>query len=189
MSKSQLPAGASIPWVPWLLPTAIWLVLFGLVYMAFIGMSAFLYKLWADEEHLSFPLTKLPLELATSTSGARDFLRNPLTWLGFLCSAAFMGLNGLHEIWPQIPGIKTMVSAGFTSFPWSAMQASYLVFSLAGLGLFYLLPSEMVFSLWFFYVFARLQEVAAGAIIGAPSGAMHAAGEQFVNAVLGQDSS
>ncbi|HUS81281.1 MAG TPA: DUF6785 family protein, partial [Armatimonadota bacterium] len=152
---------------------------FALVYMAFMGMAAIMYKLWADEEHLAFPLTKLPLEMVAE-SGPKSFLHNKLMWIGFAAPVIWFGINGLHEIWPNIPAIKTSMWIPFSSFPWSAMSSTMLVFSLAGVGLFYLLSSEMVFSLWFFFVFARLQQVAAAALIGNPVPAFHAAGPLFV---------
>jgi len=174
-----LPAGASLPWTPWILPTAMWLLLFGLVYAAFMAMAAIMYKLWADEEHLAFPLTKLPLEMVAE-SGPKSFLHNKLMWIGFAAPVIWFGVNGMHEIWPNIPAIKTVMWIPFSSFPWSAMSATMLVFSLAGVGFFYLLSSEMVFSLWFFFVFARLQQVAAAALVGNPVPAFHAAGPLFV---------
>ena len=178
-----LPAGSSIPWIPWILPSAVWLLLFGLVYMAFMGLASIVYKLWADEEHLAFPLTKLPLELVNSgTGGAQDFLRNKLMWVGFAVPALVFGLNGMHAIWANVPQIKTMYSLSFTSFPWSAASGwDYLVLSFAGVGFFYLLSSEMVFSLWFFFVLGRLQEVLGAAIVGNSTGAFHACGPQFIS--------
>jgi hypothetical protein len=177
-----LPTGGHLPWLSWAIPTAMWLLLYALVYMAFMGLAAIVYKLWADEEHLAFPLTKLPLELASGDHSSQDFLRNRLMWLGFAAAMILFGVNGLHAIWPNIPGIKTLIPVSFQAYPWSAMSGNYLVISLAGVGLFYLLSNEMVFSLWFFFVFARLQQVLAATLAGPPTGGyFHAAGPLFIS--------
>lgn len=175
-----LPTGAHVPWELWVLPVAVWFVLFGLVYAAFLGLAAIVYKLWADEEHLAFPLTKLPLELARGDG--HDFLRNPLMWAGFALPLILFSVNGCHEIWPSVPRIKTLVPISFGTYPWSAAGGSYLVLSFAGVGLFYLLSSEMLFSLWFFFVLARLQAVVYAAVAAPPTGGYyHAAGPLFIS--------
>jgi len=175
-----LPEGAPVPWRSWLVPSAVWLLLIGLVYLAFLGIAAIAYRRWADEEHLSFPLTRLPLEMVSPRAGATDFLRNPLMWIGFAAPVVYFGLNGLHQIWPQVPEIRTSFPIQATAMPWRNMGYTVMWFSLAGIGLFYLLPSEMVFSLWFFFLFARVQEVVAGAVLGPSAGASHACSMLFV---------
>ncbi len=175
-----LRPGGSVPWASWLLPTGVWLILVGLVYTAFMGMAAVVYKLWADEEHLSFPLTRLPLELITEQTGVDDFLRNKLMWIGFALPVLYFGMNGLHAIWPQFPHITPYHQLRFEGMPWTNIRTTTMWFSLAGVGLFYLLPSEMSLSLWFFFLFARFQELVAGIVVGPVAGAAHAASARFV---------
>lgn len=172
-----LPLGAAVPWGAWLLPTALWLILYGLVYMCFMGLAAVVYKLWADEEHLSFPLVSLPLEMIGEQSGG--FLRNPLLWIGFALPVLYFGLKGLRGIWPTFPLLRVQQSLRFNQAPWSSMGYTEMWFSMAGVGFFYLLSSEMVFSLWFFFILARLQEVVAGSF-GIPAGGSHASAMAFV---------
>ena len=159
----ELPTGASIPWRPWVVPVAAWLLLFGFIYAVFMGMSTVIHRLWADEERLSFPLTQLPLELIQASSGQTDFLRNKLLWIGFALPVVTMGMNGLHEIWPQIPAIwriylNPQVAGG---------SRLHFFFSLAGVGIFYLLPSDVALSVWFFILFATLQEYVGRLLVGA----------------------
>ena len=175
-----LPAGDAPPWMAWLPSTAIWLVLVGFVYVGFMGMAAVVYRLWADEEHLSFPLTRLPLELVSEQAGGTHFLRNKLTWIGFSLPVLYFGLNGLHEIWPQLPEIRTFYPIRFDQMPWANMGYTVMWFSLAGIGFFYLLSSEMIFSLWFFFLFARLRTVLATALVGPMPRAPHASAPMFI---------
>jgi len=176
-----LPLGASIPWISWIKSTLPWLVLVGLVYLAFLGLATVLHRLWADDERLSYPLVKLPLEMISEhQSGA--FLYNKLMWIGFALPVVYFGINGLHANWPQIPGIPVEYSLNgiFTGQPWTSVGMMVTYFSLAGVGLFYLLPSDILLSLWFFFLFARFQELVGGMLVGSLSPARHAASAEFI---------
>lgn len=76
----------------------------------------------------------------------------------------YFGLNGLHAIWPQIPDILVSYKplALFQVRPWISVGYTEMWFSLAGIGFFYLLPSDILFSLWFFFLLARFQELVGG---------------------------
>ena len=125
-----LPVGVPVPWAAWLLPSALWLILYGLVYMCFMGLASVVYKLWADEEHLSFPLVSLPLEMIGEQSAG--FLRNPLMWIGFALPVLYFGLKGLRGIWPVFPLLRVEYPIKFNQAPWSSMGYTEMWFSLAG---------------------------------------------------------
>jgi len=175
-----LPLGGSIPWISWIKSTLPWLVVVGLVYLALLGLAAVLHRLWADDERLSYPLVKLPLEMISEQQGGA-FLRNKLMWIGFALPVVYFGINGLHAIWPQIPDIPVQYSVNsiFAARPWTNVGYTGMWFSLAGIGFFYLLPSDILLSLWFFFVFARFQELVGG-MLASPSVAAHAASAEFV---------
>lgn len=164
----SLRPGQPYPWRAWLVPTALWLVLVGLVYAFMLFASSILYRLWADHELLSFPLVQLPLEMI-SPQHSRSFLRNPLTWIGFALPVLLFGLNGAHNIWPVIPQIKLQIGLNqyMKSKPWSDLGYTTMFMSPAAVGFFYMLPSELLFSLWAFYVIMRMQE-AVGSSLGMP---------------------
>lgn len=186
-----LRPGAPIPWRPWLVPTLAWLGLVALVYAAFLALSAFLQRLWADNELLSFPLVQLPLEMI-SQEASRDFLRNRMMWLGFAIPLFIFGLNGLHQIYPQVPEITVQVRLNqyFRGKPWTDLGYLSMFFSLAAVGFFYLLPSEVLLSLWAFFLLARVQALVASSLgmnlIGMPhAGVKLFVGYQTVGAYFG----
>src|SRR5207253_3711183 len=76
---------------------------------------------------------------------------------------ALHSLNGLHAIYPAVPGIELRAIPVFNFSddpPWSYLQANaYLYFSIIGIA--YFLPSEISFSVWFFYLAGKLQYVVA----------------------------
>jgi len=143
--------GDAIPWRAWLEPLCAWSVLVFLVFTAFLCLAAILRKQWIENEKLSFPLVSLPLEFVHE---GRGFLRNRFMWLGFALPAFIFTLNGLHEIWPQIPNIslRYLLNQYFTEQPFNAIAYTPIFLSFAAIGFFYLLPTQLLFSLWFFFL-------------------------------------
>ena len=159
-----IQTGDAIPWRAWIEPLCAWGVLVFLVFTAFLCLAAILRKQWLENEKLSFPLVSLPLEFVHE---GRGFLRNRLMWLGFALPALIFTLNGLHEIWPQIPhlSLRYLLNQYFTEQPFNAIAYTPIFLSFAAVGFFYLLPTQLLFSLWFFFLLTRLQDVVA-AIFG-----------------------
>ncbi|MCC6442121.1 MAG: hypothetical protein IT210_01555 [Armatimonadetes bacterium] len=163
--------GEPIPWRDWAVPILCWLVLIGAVFGAFLCLAAILRRQWVDGEKLSFPLVQLPLEMArTQESGA--FLTNRLTWLGAAVPAFFFTLNGLHNIFPSVPGVPLEYNLNqfVVSRPWSDIDLVTAYCSFAGIGFFYFLASELLFALWFFFLLARFQDIVASSFGMVPEG-------------------
>lgn len=118
---------------------------------------------WVDNEKLTFPLVQLSLELAVEQK--QPVLRNRTMWAGFAVPAVIFSLNGVHNWFPSVPQatLQLYVNPLLVDSPWNQMYRTTLYLSFAAVGFFYLLPTELVFSVWFFAVFARLQGVAAAA--------------------------
>jgi len=156
--------GEPIPWGKWIPPLICWAgVVLGVI-VVFLCLAAILRRQWADNEKLVFPLVHLPLHLMRPET-ADPFLRNKLTWLGFALPASIFLLNGLHTIIPAVPEIplRHNLSQYFVSRPWNGMYNVTLYCSFAAIGFSYFLSSDLLFSLWFFYLLTRLQDVIATA--------------------------
>ena len=155
-----MQGGDSIPWRAWLEPLSAWGVLVFFVFTAFLCLAAILRKQWIENEKLSFPLVSLPLEFVHEGHG---FFRNRLMWLGFALPALIFTLNGLHEIWPQIPNLslRYLLNQYFTEQPFNAIAYTPIFLSFAAIGFFYLLPTQLLFSLWFFFLLTRFQDIVA----------------------------
>ncbi|MFQ6130736.1 MAG: DUF6785 family protein [Armatimonadota bacterium] len=167
-----LSHGADLPWRPWVQPLLSWTIIVMAVFFAFMCMAAILRRQWVDNEKLTFPLVQLPLDMVGRGGGAA-FFADKLTWAGFALPAAIFTLNGLHRIYPQVPEIPLRISlnAYFTSKPWADMHMVTMFCSFAAVGFAYFLPSQLLFSLWAFFVVARLQDVAYS-LLGWPIDAM-----------------
>ncbi len=158
----KMPRGADVPWSAWALPVLSTLVIIGLIVFAFLCLAAILRRQWVDNEKLSFPLTQLPLEIA----GDEDqpaFFANRLMWLGALVPVVVYGLNGLHQIQPSVPAIALQWNLNdyLTTPPWNGISYTSIVVSFSAIGFFFLLPADVLFSIWFFFVMTRVQEVVA----------------------------
>ena len=155
-----LHRGDHIPWHLWIVPLINWGILIALVVFAFLCVTTILRRQWIDNEKLSFPLAQLPLEIA----GGGDqpaFFRNNLTWLGAAIPIILFGLKGTHRMEPTVPDVLTSMSINDYAKlpPWNAIGDMPLTFSFAALGFFFLLPADVLFSIWFFFVLTRLEEV------------------------------
>lgn len=164
--------GQPVPWRPWVTPLAAWYLFALCIFTAWACMASLLRRQWVDNEKLTFPLVRLPLELAFESSLSR-FFGSPLMWIGFAIPAFVFALNGLHQIHPGIPELQLQhpVNKYFTAKPWSDLSYTTIYLSFAAMGFSYFLPTQLLFSLWFFFLFSRAQDVFVSAI-GKPAQAM-----------------
>lgn len=166
-----LRAGEQIPWELWLVPLLAWGLFTALIFWCFLCLAVLLRRQWVDNEKLAFPLVQLPLEMIRGEDGGTgrgetSFVRNRLTWLGFAVPAVIFGFNGLHQWYPSVPEFPTEVNvnAMLPDPPWNAIGYTRAFVSLAAIGFFYLLPTDLLFSLWFFFLVTRLEEAQAAAL-------------------------
>jgi len=163
-----LRPGAAVPWAQWAVPLAAWGIVSVSLLFCFACLATILRKQWIDNEKLTFPLTQLPLALARDRKGATSFFRNKLMWIGFAIPTVIFILNGLHAINPSIPSLPLSypLNNAFSSLgiSWSAMGTTVAYVSLAAIGFAYFLSSELLFSLWFFFWFMRIENVLFAAL-------------------------
>lgn len=148
----QLPKGESFPLVVWIKPAIGWFILICAVYTVMISMVVLLYEQWTQRERLSFPLVRLPAEMARVGEG-RGVLRSGAFWFGLglsflvVCSRAlayyFPRFPALPRIWHRFPLLRNMSSIT-------------VVFSFVIIGFSYLLSTRVLLSLWFFHLLMKL---------------------------------
>lgn len=161
-----LRVGEHIPWGLWITPLLVWGALCLIIIFAFLCLATIIRAQWSDNERLSFPLAQPALELVREGDGGGPLFRSKLLWAGFAIPVFVYGLNGLSAWFPNLPTIPASYAAGqyFAIPPWNAMGGVRAYLSFAGIGLAFLLSSEVIFSLWFFYLFAQLQGVGANSL-------------------------
>ena len=158
----QLDPSEPIPFGSWVTPLLVWGVLVLLIFFGFLCLASILRKQWVDNEKLSFPLVQLPLEFVRDEETG-GFFKNLLMWLGFGLPTLIFTLNGLHGIFPSVPWVRLNYNLNqfFTERPFNAMYYTPAFISFAAVGFFYLLPVQLLLSLWVFFIFTRLQDILA----------------------------
>ena len=159
------PYGAAIPWGAWATPWLAWgtftLALFGAMYC----LAALLSRDWIHKQRLTFPLVEVPLavkgEAERPTLGA-SLMRRRILWAGFALPALFALSAWLHRFYPSFPapdlyGMDIGMPFASMGMPWSALRDTHFSVLWSAIGVMCLLPTEVVLSLWLFYVLYKVQ--------------------------------
>lgn len=123
-----------------------------------------LRKQWIEREHLPFPTVMLPVELAKENT---PLFREPLFYLGAGLTFGIVWLNTFSSNFPNIPAINLrgiQIDCSAMAPPWDALKSFRFTFFPFAIGIAYLLSTDVVFSVWFFYLFSRMQEVWGSAL-------------------------
>ncbi len=153
---------ATVPWNEWIAPAITWSLYVLLIIFVSICMIYLVRRRWEQIEKLQYPLVVPVLELTKEGKDGSPFgdaWRNPLVWLGMAIPIIYFGINGLSRYVPipSIPAInfdigKATGIEGFSFYP-------PLIFSLSSpllIGVGYMVPLQLLFSVWFFFVLWRL---------------------------------
>jgi hypothetical protein len=151
-----------IPWEAWAQPLFFWSLLVVLFVTASFCVASLLRRQWIENEKFAFPLVALPVLLAEEPEPGRrmnTLLRNPLLWVGVALTTVLHTVKGLHLLYPSIPDIRTfwdvmefMRVAPWNQLGWFSAHLYPLV-----IGMTFLLPAEVAFSFWFFFLFYKLE--------------------------------
>jgi len=146
----------------WATPTFWWACVMGTVMWVCLCLNSIVRRRWADEEKLPFPMTILPVQLADEGG---SLLRNRLFWIAVAIAAGMGVWNTVAGIMPSLPSIP--LSVDYTSFvgnrhPWNFIRYRGLEWGPWSLGLCYLMPLDLAFSLLVFDLFWSAEYVASG---------------------------
>ena len=184
--------------VGWSRPILVWTLFIVILLWVMLCINVLIRRQWMDQERLSFPITQLPLEIARDGSSGVLFTSR-LMWLGFLIPVVLESLASLNTLYPSVPFFPIKPSDArldLTPFfahsvPWNGLGTVQLSFYPLVIGLTYFLPIDVAFSLWFFYLFGKFQNVFATGLGYHDPGASQAAsrmpyvGEQSAGAFVG----
>jgi len=165
-----LARGQHIPWAAWVGPISAMFVLVSCVFCVFICLSVLIRRQWMDNERLAFPLTALPVAMIRDEIDGVPFFSNRVMWLGFLFTAVIFTINGLHVNFPEVPNIPLAypISSVLKNKPWNQLDFTMIFISFAAIGFAYLLPNDLLFSLWFFFILTRVEDVVTVMLGGVP---------------------
>lgn len=139
-------------------------------YAGFVGalmwvclcLNSVVRRRWEDEEKLPFPLTVLPMQMVEERVG---LFRNRLWWLGVGLSLGLGLWNALAGLAPSLPSIP--LAYDYSAYvenrpPWSFMRWTAFEWQPFALGLCYLIPLDLAFSLFVFDLFWMAEYVLSG---------------------------
>ena len=140
----------------WIGPILLWSFVTFVLFFILMCFNSIQRLQWSERERLSYPIAQLPIEMTTP-----QFFSRRLLWLGFGICAILELLNGLHFLYPSVPGVPLKIpdfgAKIFTSKPWSAIGWLPLFFYPWVIGLTFFVPLELSFSVWFFFLFTKFQ--------------------------------
>ncbi len=153
-----LPTGMGIPWSAWARPLAAWIPFLLLFYWVLFCVGVLLRGQWVENDRLVFPLTRLPLAMTEDVDdGGRlveRLLKHPLLWLGFSIPLLFHSWNGLGFYYD---GFQKIPVGGALQLLRGEVLVQYRL-NLPVIGLAWLVPLGISFSIWFFHALGVLQE-------------------------------
>ena len=155
----------------WATPVAMWSLFVIAILFVAQCINTILRKQWTEHEKLAYPVAQVPLEVTDGTAEGRAprIFRSRIFWIAFALAGAMDIINGLNLYYPSIPRILVPGNGlGYfdlgplvTTKPWNAIgwtPISWYPF-IVGFGM--LLPVDLLFSCWFFYIFWKVETVAA----------------------------
>jgi hypothetical protein len=152
----------------WITPVLSWSFFLFVLVFAMLCINVILRRHWIERERLSYPIIQLPLEMVKSPT-LSGFFQNKLMWIGFGLASFLSLINGLHFLSPRVPGLQNVydITYVFSEKPWNSMASDgiFIAFYPCAVGLAFLMPLDMAFSVWFFYFF-WLAELFIGGITG-----------------------
>lgn len=154
-----------IPWRVWSSPIFYWSCLILMTYLVLMTFNLLIFRQWAHNEKIIYPLAELPSLLGGAdekdSGTVPAIFKSGLFWTGVAISVVIIGWNqymtryipGLGVIsleWDWTPFIEGSFLDGLR--PWTRTR---IFFSL--IGLTFLIPSRISYSLWFFHIIRLLQ--------------------------------
>ncbi len=160
-----------IPLGQWVKPAMAWTMLIVGLFIGFLGLNVLMRKQWVEFERFTFPLTILPKSLFEETVTPdgkvyRTVFRNRVLWIGFAVGLVLALLKGIQFYYPQCPAPVFNV-ATFGEYFTSPVIKAFLQnvgigvgtgigLSLCLLAIALLIETDILFSLWAFFIIFQL---------------------------------
>lgn len=164
-----------VPWRHWLAPLMVWTGYISAYLLTAFCLVTLFQRSWEQDEHLNFPVSNLPVELIEperSRFASLAFFRDPVVWVGLGVAVVYNATNMIHVFNPGIPalGISWPLGKLFTESPWDSMRGLSIYWKPELLGLGYLVPSDVLLSIWVFTLVSWLVRPLARTIGQVPPG-------------------
>lgn len=157
MSRFRMDA---VPWESWIIPLLGWTSFYLVLFIAFLCLGTMVRKRWQEQELVNYPLTYPVVEMVQGQTGQErdEATGRRLFYVGFGIAAFVMVWQQVatHTVLPAIPEV-----IAFPQIMGDVNPFFYLFYRLSGyhpavLGITYLVPNDIVFSTWFFFLMGEV---------------------------------
>ena len=157
--------GMPVPWAVWRRPLLTWGLFFLPFLTANVCLCALFERVWVRHERLAFPLVTLPLEGLPNPNAPGGLAIQRMVVVGMAIPLVLHGFGVAHAYVPFVPCVPFYndVSVMAANPPWTAMRPLYLNVYPLLIGLTFLAPADITFSVWFFLVLNKLEMTFASA--------------------------
>ncbi len=158
--------GETVPWRLWREPLTTWAAFFLPFLLANISLCMLFERVWVRHEKLSFPLVALPLEAVSAIEDSNRKLKlSRALMCGMAVPVLLHGFGVAHAYLPAVPCVSFYndLSTVVTAPPWTALKPLYVNLYPLLVGITFLAPTDVTFSVWFFLLLNKLEMVFAGA--------------------------
>ena len=160
---------ARVPWSAWWVPLSAWSSFMLALFVCTLCLIVLLRRQWIANERLSFPIAQIPLEMVGEPGGREGGRSGRLSrlwpfWLGFgivFCIGLNNRLAGVIPAIPSIPLGPIPLMRWQRVGPLAGLGEISMVLTPWMIAIAYLIPKELSFSAWFFWVVRVALTVAA----------------------------
>ena len=151
------PVGAEWPWGAWIGPLVWWGALLVALGGVCVSCVVIFRKQWLESERLTYPLAEVPLALSeTQPGGGLRILRSKMFWIGASIPLFIISWNIIGFFVPGMPEIaiggRQYIRFG-RYVPRLNCRVNFFM-----IGLAYFARVDVLFSVWFFYLLAIVQQ-------------------------------
>ena len=155
----------TLPLAGWLPQIAAWGGFMLALAAASLCVVSILRQQWVDRERLTFPTVALPLAVVDPEA---PLLRKPIFWMGAAGPFLISCMNTVALNIPSVPLLNlranTDIGQMMTAPPWNAIGYTPISFYPFVVGIAYLIPVDVTFSCWFFFIVTRVERVVGAAL-------------------------
>jgi len=147
----------------WLAPAVLWILCLLVILFTLMCVNVLVRRQWMDRERLTFPVAQLPIAMTETNT---PLWRNSLLWVGVAIAGGIEIVNGAAYYWPSVPEIPVRffdLQPFLGDKPWSAIGWTPCSFYPFAIGLGFLMPVDLLFSSWFFYLLTKAQLILSSA--------------------------
>jgi hypothetical protein len=162
--------GTAVPWAEWARPLAAWSSFMICLFGARFCLLALVQQQWIRNERLTFPLAEVPLQMVEQKGEgeAGRLTRNKLFWIGLVAAFLLSFLSNLSRWVPAMPSVPSSLIVMQQQDVGPLVGVGRLEILLVPwlIALAYIVPKEISFSVWFFWL-AKLAAAAVAISFGA----------------------